>query len=480
MEDYTFQTIRDWEGKIRKITQKEYTASVGHGQFYPPEGALSFQDEGDRSTAYFVGGARYKKPEHWAMSDTMFRVTLKQIDDDKNYTIGAFDIIKPSTSATSYPPKLAFASGLTIKAGKKNLLAIIVNGKCLDVRSPEHALSNEIHVIEIVQPLNSTYRTRTYRTPDRANKFPIHSTKKEILQAGDIPRPKYGSTLTPLTSNGTSGTAVLVGGNSVEDMKPTAVEIMMGTKSLWKENSCGDLHLLKYNLSSKSFIWTKLEIQIDPRAHHSVMLSGRHLFIFGGVNYDTNLRYKLQPVVIDVTTWTSVMMIVPDSFPDIALSGHSFLQVSKHKCLLFGGYNTVLAKPEDTPTDTLIQLVVHQLLPTIHGIKMMSLGSSPVAQSSMIMTPEEDVFIVGGGTQERWALISKYVAPATPCDLDKNKKCILVNTPECYGKDTVNWLGCDGLCRRFFHVPCLKMSYTQFLEARKRRKWFCNRSDCKK
>ena len=110
----------------------------------------------------------------------------------------------------------------------------------------------------------------------------------------------------------------------------------------------------------------------------------------------------------------------------------------------------------------------------------MSLGSSPVAQSSMIMTPEEDVFIVGGGTQERWALISKYVAPATPCDLDKNKKCILVNTPECYGKDTVNWLGCDGLCRRFFHVPCLKMSYTQFLEARKRRKWFCNRSDCKK
>ena len=57
------------------------------------------------------------------MSDTMFCVTLKQIDDDKNYTIGAFDIIKPSTSATSYPPKLAFASGLTIKAGKKNLLA---------------------------------------------------------------------------------------------------------------------------------------------------------------------------------------------------------------------------------------------------------------------------------------------------------------------------------------------------------------------
>ena len=44
MKNYTYQPLRDWEGKIKKITQKEYTASVGHVQFYPPEGALAFQD----------------------------------------------------------------------------------------------------------------------------------------------------------------------------------------------------------------------------------------------------------------------------------------------------------------------------------------------------------------------------------------------------------------------------------------------------
>ena len=94
---------------------------------------------------------------------------------------------------------------------------------------------------------------------------------------------------------------------------------------------------------------------------------------------------------------------------------------------------------------------------------------------------QRDVFILCGGTQERWALVSKYIAPAAPCDLDRQKKCLLVNTPNIFDKDTVNWLGCDGLCHYYlFHVPCLHMNATEFQAASNRKKWYCNRSDCKK
>ena len=38
MSQISYQTLREWEGKTKKITQKEYVTSVGHGQYYPPEG----------------------------------------------------------------------------------------------------------------------------------------------------------------------------------------------------------------------------------------------------------------------------------------------------------------------------------------------------------------------------------------------------------------------------------------------------------
>ena len=116
----------------------------------------------------------------------------------------------------------------------------------------------------------------------------------------------------------------------------------------------------------------------------------------------------------------------------------------------------------------------------ITDVKVTSLGSGPLAQSSLILTPEEDVFILCGGTQERWALVSKYIAPAVPCDLNILKKCILVSNPSGFTKDTVNWLGCDGQCGRWFHAPCLHLTPKQFKAASQRRKWYCNRSDCRK
>ena len=287
------------------------------------------------------------------MSDIMFRIVLKQIEDNKNYTVASFEIINPSTSETSTAPKLAFSSGLTVRASCKELLSFTVNGKSLDMRSADQVLTNEIHVFQTVPPLYTTYRTKTYRTQKRAEQVPIHSRSKEILQLGDIPSPSCGSTLTSIKSRGNAGTAaVIVGGNILANLKASAVELMMGKKNIWQEQSSGCIHLLQYDLTSPSFTWKKIPFESSPRAHHSAMLSDQFLFIFGGVNYNNNIRYDLRPGVIDVTTLTVTVAIIPDDFHDLYLSGHPFLQVNETKCLMVGGYTTMLGKENDYPTDT--------------------------------------------------------------------------------------------------------------------------------
>ena len=100
LSKYKYQVIRDWAGKIRKISQKEYTSAIGHGQYFPGEGALVFQEKFGE-VAYFLGGARHTKPEHWSMSDLMFKVKIILGDDGRNYTIDSFDMITPSISQTS-------------------------------------------------------------------------------------------------------------------------------------------------------------------------------------------------------------------------------------------------------------------------------------------------------------------------------------------------------------------------------------------
>ena len=179
-----------------------------------------------------------------------------------------------------------------------------------------------------------------------------------------------------------------------------------------------------------------------------------------------------------MTTWTLTVAIIADDFPDLYLSGHPFLQVNENKCLMVGGYTTMLGKENDSPTDTLVQIQMEAEV--ISEVKVTSLGSGPIAQSTLILTPEEDVFILCGGSQERWALVSKYIAPAVPCDLNALNLCILVSNPSSFMQDFVDWLGCDGECGRWFHAPCLKLTPEQFKAASQRRKWFCNRSDCRK
>jgi hypothetical protein len=471
---FKYQSIRDWEGSIRKISQKEYTSAIGHGQYYPPGGALVFQ-ENSGEVAYFLGGARHTKPEHWSMSDIMFKVKFNPIGGGSNYSLDSFDILNPSTSQTSEAPKLVFSSSVTVKATKQSMLSFSVNGKCLQLRGVDTALSNEINVYETLPPHQTTYRTTTYRTPERANQLKITSTLKETLQQGHIPPPMYASTLTPIEQS-KSGKAVLVEGNSlVKEASP--MEIMLGLKSLWEELSNGDIYLLNYDLTSRTFVWEKKDVEILPRAHHSAMVSGDMLYIFGGVNYVTKVRYDLRPVIINIENWNVILSIIPESFPDISLSGHSFCQIDDNQCIFVGGFNQLRGRKGDAGSDNMIEMIVDK--ESVVSIHIKSLGSGPIAQASLMTTPARDVFILGGGVQERWALLSQTVAPSAPCSLNEKARCILVKNPDFYPAETVNWLGCDGPCKRWFHAPCVHISPDDYADICKRKKWHCSRSDCK-
>ena len=255
----------------------------------------------------------------------------------------------------------------------------------MDVRSREQALTNEIHVYETVHPGYTTYRTTTYRTPDRAEKFPLNSRLKEVLQQGEIPQPSYGNTLTSVKSRGMAGTAIMVGGNILSNTQASSVDVMMGRKSIWKEKSLGSLYVLQYDLSTPSFIWEKIPLEISPRANHSAMMSYQFLFIFGGVDYSTNLRHDIRPIVIDITTWSPMFAVVPDNFPDLHISGHGFLKVSEDSCLLVGGYNTLLGTEKDTPTDIFVQMKIDK--EAITDVKVIALGCGPIGQPALILTP---------------------------------------------------------------------------------------------
>ena len=163
-------------------------------------------------------------------------------------------------------------------------------------------------------------------------------------------------------------------------------------------------------------------------------------------------------------------------YPDKFLSGHSFLQIDDNSCLAVGGYSNLEGKGKDIANDEVIRMKVED---GQVSVTVQALGSGPQAQASLLKTPETDVFILAGGIQERWALVSKYTAPAVPCDLHLKHKCLLVKTPDQHQVDTVNWLGCDGPCSRWFHEPCLGLSHEEYIDAIKRKKWMCNMSDCK-
>ena len=85
----------------------------------------------------------------------------------------------------------------------------------------------------------------------------------------------------------------------------------------------------------------------------------------------------------------------------------------------------MIRKENDYPTDTLVQIQMeYEVISEVK--KVASLSSGPIAQSSLLLTPEKDVFILCGVSQERWALVSKYIAPDVPCDLAQHPLVVCV------------------------------------------------------
>ena len=284
-----------------------------------------FQEQ-HAAIAYFLGGAHHCKPAHWKMSDLMFRVDLQQINSTQNYTLKQFSVIQPTTSKTAEAPHLAFAAGLTLKSDNNGLVGFSVNGKDLNLRSIESSITNEIYVYETL-PKNTTYRTTIYRTPKRAELFPIEAKSKEVLQSGDIPPHMYGSTITLVVKSSLkSGEAVLIGGNLLTN-NPSPIEIMLGKINVWQEKSSGSVFSLTFDLEKEIFNWKKRELEIVPRANHLKKIHGERLYIFGGVNLETQMRYDVKPVIVDIETWSILSTITTDDFPQQKISGQGFIQV---------------------------------------------------------------------------------------------------------------------------------------------------------
>ena len=152
-------------------------------------------------------------------------------------------------------------------------------------------------------------------------------------------------------------------------------------------------------------------------------------------------------------------------------------QVDNNKCVMVGGYSQSAGSKHDEACDKMIEVILDRS--GLISDKVIGLNSGPVAQPCILHTPNQNVFIVAGGIQETWALLSETTAPSAPCALSLINRCLLISDPEENYMDTVKWIGCDGPCKRWFHSPCLHFSDKDYSEAIKCKKWFCNQSDCK-
>ena len=119
--------------------------------------------------------------------------------------------------------------------------------------------------------------------------------------------------------------------------------------------------------------------------------------------------------------------VVPDNFPDLCLSGHSFIE-EENSGVFIGGYESELGKKGDSGNQKLIKLTVRGN--SVQSFYVTDLGCGPMAQGCLMSTPTCEVYIMGGGIQERWSLISKTQSPSAPCDLALFNQCILVRNPD--------------------------------------------------
>ena len=104
-----------------------------------------------------------------------------------------------------------------------------------------------------------------------------------------------------------------------------------------------------------------------------------------------------------------------------------------------------------------------------------------LGQPTVLLFPGEQCLLICGGTLEKFGIVSDGHLPTEPCDypdckLQKNSSVSLAAG----FSENPNFLGCQGLCKRWFHAYCLGVDYNKYVLLSQRKYWQCNRYDCKK
>ena len=153
--------------------------------------------------------------------------------------------------------------------------------------------------------------------------------------------------------------AVKVGGAVLKNRELSDVELLFSGAKLWKEESTSEVHVLKYDVFNRIFTWKTVDIDgLEPRAFHSAVLIDRHIFIFGGLNLETNQRYGISPLRINVFSWeVSEVLIGGAGLGGLPghLSGSAILPCAD-KVFLIGGYIQPISKEDDKPCDSIIEV----------------------------------------------------------------------------------------------------------------------------
>ena len=350
-----YLTVKSFSGKIKKIQKKEFCEMFDNGEYYPSEGSTIFSLE-NSSTFYIYGGARAKKPGHWGLANHLFQITTSQVPppDNSAHEIVSFKMYNHSVSKTSQFTKLFAASGLTEECTENSLLGFTINGKNLDCPSEKLFLSNEIRIFEIAS--DTTFRNSIIRTG--VEDILIGKTKdKEQIQTGDIPQPSYAASLvrTPTLDTNSDKTAIKIGGGVLANPKYSDLEHLFSKKPFWEEKSSSEIHILRYNVENKHFDWTEMKVAgFEPRAFHSAVLIDRFIYIFGGLNLETEKRYSISPVRININDWTLSKVDV-GSLGVGCLAGAGILPLLD-KVYLIGGYNNEVCRATDKPCDRIIEV----------------------------------------------------------------------------------------------------------------------------
>ena len=350
-----FITLKTFSGKIRKIQKREFLEKFQQGEYYPPEGCTVFSDP-DSSTFYVYGGARASKPGHWGMADVLFQITTEKMAGQNNARdIVSFKMFNQSESKTSQFLKLFGASGLSELCSEKYFKGFVVNGKNLDCPNESKFISNEIQIVEIVS--NTTFRSTIVRSGK--DTITIDKLKSvEVVQSGDIPVPSYGSCLVrvPSLDSGGDKCGVKIGGAVLANRGMSDVDFLFCDKPMWEEESSSEIHILNYNVDLKKFDWKEVKCSgFEPRAFHSAVVIGNFIYVFGGLNIKTGMRYSINPCQISLSDWT-VSEVTADGLHG-HLSGAGITASADH-IYIVGGYTQPNASEKDKPSDTITQIAL--------------------------------------------------------------------------------------------------------------------------